>query len=51
MVGGRSKQIVEAVKETAGKAGTLVTAAFALAGAGLLLALAVFVFALRTRRA
>jgi hypothetical protein len=56
MVGDRSKrkiteQITEAVKDTAGKAGALITAAFALAGAALLLALAVFVFALRTRRA
>ena len=51
MVGGRKgQQIVEAVKETASKAGTIVSAAFALAGAALLLALAVLVFAIRTRR-
>lgn len=51
MVGDRKRQVGEAIREAAGKAGTLVSAAFTLAGAALLLSLAVFVFALRTRRA
>jgi len=51
VVGDRKRQFAETVKEAAAKAGALVTAAFALAGAALLMALAVFAFALRTRRA
>jgi hypothetical protein len=51
MVGDRSRrQFAETIKSAADKAGNLVSAAFALAGAALLLSLAVLVFALRTRR-
>jgi hypothetical protein len=52
MVGDRKRQqVVEAIKETAGKAGTLVTAAFVLAAAALALAAVGLFLALRTRRA
>lgn len=51
MVGDRARrQITEAVKDAADKAGTLVTAAFALAAAAFLLAVGVLIFALKTRR-
>jgi hypothetical protein len=50
MVGDRARrQVTEAVKDAAQKAGSLVTAAFALAAAALLLAFGVLIFAIRTR--
>lgn len=51
MVGDRKRrEFADTIRDAAGKAGNLVTAAFALAGAAVILALAVLVFALRTRR-
>jgi len=50
MVGDRARrEVTQAVTAAAEKAGSLVMAALGLAAAALLLALGVFVFALRTR--
>lgn len=50
MVGDRARrQVTDAVREAAAKAGSVVTAALVLAGAAILLSVAVLLLALRTR--